>query len=402
MTRRKREQNGEAEMTVASMNHGGSTPLIEDRNVSVPEIFAPTKVLVYGTTMDYHGDGVPLPALRRLASRVDDPNLAGPTGEGTIVGVVDTPMCAHPWLEGGYLAAPADFMAFDPEERNSTAILQHMEGHSTFIAGLVLQQAPAAAVWVEHSLDATGKASADTVALAARTLASRGAHVLNLSLGSYDDTPDTAETLRTMTRELLNEFPELVIVASAGNKAPTDESREFWPAAVSDERVVAVGSVSGDATSNWADWSNRGDWVDLAANGRKVLSTYIDRTVRTPDDSTVEFEGWARWSGTSFSAAIVSGAIAAEITRGGAQSAVAAVRALKGGSRRTTADGVPVIERRCWDTVIENKKAQSRSGSRRRARHPSIGQRLSRMWTRGGSSLMRAAARFSTSDRGQR
>lgn len=347
----------------------GNTPVrIPDLHVRVPEERAPKKVLVFGTTMDYHGDGVPLPALRRLASRLTEPDTCEPTGEGSVVGLVDTAMCAHPWLEGGYLAAPDEFLGFDPDEDGDERILHHMEGHSTFIAGLILQQAPGAAVWVERSLDESGKATAESVERAAWTLAKRGVHILNLSLGSFDDTPAVVDTLRTMTNELLGTFPELVIVASAGNKPPGSESHEFYPAAVRDDRVVAVGSVNCDDSTEWAAWSNRGSWVDLAANGRNVLSTYIDRAVRTEDGSTVEFEGWARWSGTSFAAAIVSGAIARELTRGSGQSAIAVVQALRNQQDpRTIPDNVPIVKRRSWDKQIE-RTAKPYPATRRHAR----------------------------------
>lgn len=108
--------------------------------------------------------------------------------------------------------------------------------------------------------------------------------------------------------------PTTVVVASAGNhgaKRPYNP-RPIWPAAMPDVvAVAALGPDNGDGV-RLAAFSNYGPWVDVAATGEDVLSTFL-----TFDDEEHAFTGWATWSGTSFAAPRVAGAIAAEMTEKG-------------------------------------------------------------------------------------
>lgn len=316
-----------------------------------PQVVNLGQVTVEGTGMDYHGTGVPVASLRQLARRdVLASAQGGDTdripGEGVLVGLVDGPMVDHPWLDGGYLASPNEYDSFVPDgscwppaERN------RLVGHCTFVCGLILQQAPGAGVWTEKAL-ADGSAMGDQVRKAARTLVERGVKVLNLSLGTWSDQADTRNVLQGMVTELLELNRELVIVAAAGNR-PTDgeDGKEFLPAQL--DNVVSVGSVRGDSGSDlitWADWSNSGPSLDFAANGTGVLSTFLDGCVPR-STGAMDFRGWAEWSGTSFACAIVSGAIAATMTRQGL-SARDAVDHLKANPiARTSQHQVPVVPR---------------------------------------------------------
>lgn len=79
-----------------------------------------------------------------------------------------------------------------------------------------------------------------------------------------------------------------------------------------------------------------------------VCSTFLNGVSAHPDthpDPDADFEGWARWSGTSFAAALVTGAIAAGIEPGrisGRQalddvlSSIAASRISQGGPSAAT------------------------------------------------------------------
>lgn len=315
---------------------------------------APRAALVRGNPMDYHGKGTPLAAARGLTAR----DQSGVEGEGVLVGVVDTGMRSHPWLDGGYLASPNDFERFDGPDVEP--VRQAQAGHGTFVTGLILQQAPAAGVWVERALERSGSGKALAVADAARRLAKRGVHVLNLSLGCFDDEPGALPVMQQMVDDVRADRPGIVIVASAGNLGGTSGQQErgaFWPASL--RGVVAVGAVTPDENGQPrpADWSNWGAWVDLAAPGTDLLSTYLyDPTAWGPmagpsaqDDHA--FRGWAFWSGTSFSAAIVSGRIARLMTDR-QQTAAGAVELLQEGELRSrSADdehSVPVVEAADW------------------------------------------------------
>lgn len=108
----------------------------------------------------------------------------------------------------------------------------------------------------------------------------------------------------------------------------------MWPAAL--PRVVAVGATNaGGEVAAWSPESNNWPWVNVLATGRDVTSTYIDGDAELPketrksepatgtDTETKKFDGYAVWSGTSFAAAKVSGAVAAATDHGRVSAATA-------------------------------------------------------------------------------
>ena len=332
-----------------------------DRTVAVPVVGEPQ---VSGEPMDYHGRGGALPTRQELSKRLGRPGAPW-TGEGVLVGMVDTGVRPHPWLAGGYLSAMDDFepapseSSVHAEAVSSRARLQ--VGHGTFGAGLVLQQAPAAGVWVERALAPTGEGPVSRVVQAARQLADRGVHVLNLSLGCWATEFEAGEVMRQLVADLHQDHPNMVIVAAAGNLGGDGEPRktaDFWPAAC--ENVLAVGAVESPDSTRWAEWSNRGPWIDLAAPAAELLSTYVVGALQPSDKrSAIRYTGWARWSGTSFATTVVSGAIARLMTGPEPLSAGQAVELLKNGEYgpgRTDPEGdvpsVPVVRLATWDEQV--------------------------------------------------
>ena len=96
--------------------------------------------------------------------------------------------------------------------------------------------------------------------------------------------------------------------------------------------VLAVGAVDAQGRSasfnpvDGTDPSRPAPWIDVFAPGVELVSTYLGETgdskVQVPVDGspgtfeTVEFGGYANWSGTSFAAAYVTGLVAARIAAG--------------------------------------------------------------------------------------
>jgi subtilisin family serine protease len=80
-----------------------------------------------------------------------------------------------------------------------------------------------------------------------------------------------------------------IVVVSAGNQ---NSSFPFFPAATDIDAIVAVGAT--DDNDHLGFFSNYGDWVDVYAPGVNIVSTYLTNS-------------YAITSGTSISAAIVSG-----------------------------------------------------------------------------------------------
>jgi hypothetical protein len=164
-------------------------------------------------------------------------------------------------------------------------------------------------------------AEAWTVAKEIVRLGNSGIDVLNLSLICQTEDGDAPLTLRAAVDRVP---PNVVIVAAAGNHGapPTDpvDGRPVldprspaFPAAL--DRVIAVGASTRDGRIT--PFTPRdAQWVELVALGDEVVSTYLDGAVRQDDDTVDLFTGWARWSGTSVSAALISGAIAARVKPG--------------------------------------------------------------------------------------
>ncbi|MGH8910103.1 MAG: S8 family peptidase [Egibacteraceae bacterium] len=235
------------------------------------------------------------------------PNLAEP-GDFT-VGVLDTGIVLrdgqpHPWLAGHVDFDPARHE--DPlDVLEPSGMLDEADAHGTFVAGLVLRQAPRARVRIGRVLF---DGYADELEVAAGILELASTQVINLSFGEYSlgDVPPVA-----LECALDRLSPQTVVVASAGNYG---RRRPSWPAAF--KRVIAVGAVHSGAPSGGglparASWSNLGWWVDACASGVRMLSTFCEFEEHGfPDAQT--FNGWAHWSGTSFSAPVVAGRIAAE------------------------------------------------------------------------------------------
>jgi membrane-anchored mycosin MYCP len=211
-------------------------------------------------------------------------------GSGIRVGVVDTRLAQHPWLAGGYVA-PADELL--PVHSDST--LPWQAQHATFVTGLILRQAPGAVVELRSGLDDHATTDSWTVARVIADLADGATDVVNLSLGC--STEDGRPPL-VLSAALAALGPRTVVVAAAGNHGTVAAPVPCWPAAL--DNVIAVGALDDGGA---AAFSPEAPWVDAMAPGVDVVST-----------STVDGEDgalFARWSGTSFAAAAVTGAIAA-------------------------------------------------------------------------------------------
>src|SRR5437764_809280 len=162
------------------------------------------------------------------------------TGQRVTVGVLDTCIAAHPWLEGGW-TAPRDQTILP----RRSGPYRPQQGHATFVTGLILRQAPGATVRVRPVLNEAAVANSWDVAKAIVEFGRTGGlDIMNLPFVCY--TEDGQPPLATSTAiDRLD--PNIVVVAAAGNhgKDPSnfDRRRPAWPAAL--DRVVAVGATDG-------------------------------------------------------------------------------------------------------------------------------------------------------------
>lgn len=158
-------------------------------------------------------------------------------------------------------------------------------GHGTLVAGLVHLAAPGASILPLRVFRADGSSSTDDIVDAIYYAVSHGADVINMSFSFESFSPEVMRAVNFATRQ------GVVCIAAAGNLG---ESRLVYPASLAN--VTGVAALT--ATRELSPLSNFGeDLVSIAAPGEEVLSTYPGGR-------------YASVFGTSFSAAIVSGAVA--------------------------------------------------------------------------------------------
>jgi subtilisin family serine protease len=271
---------------------------------------------------------------------VPDPGLTADhaAGEGVRVVVVDTgfdPAAAatHPWLTG---------VSGDPDPAIMGGSLGPYAGHGTFIAGVVRCLAPKAEVIVRAVFNQAGATFESDLVMALDDVVSRDfPDVISMSAGTwtFDATGPLGLTVFNETR--LRHHKGVAMVVAAGN----DASRQpFWPAAA--PWTVSVGALA----SNWrsrASFSNFGGWVDVYAPGEDLVNAFPNGTyayheppLPRPDG---QFDGMARWDGTSFSTPVVAGLVAARMSHTG-ENARDAASALLLAARSATLPGVgPVL-----------------------------------------------------------
>lgn len=231
-------------------------------------------------------------------------------GEPVRVAVIDTGVAERErsdgWLTG--LAHPDNIDPLD--EVPADGYLDLGAGHGTFVAGVVQQVAPGADIAVYRALDSDGIGSKVDVACAMVRAVREGAQILNLSFGleALDDRPPLAfEVALELIDEIVEETgQEVLIIAAAGNFGRT---RPCWPAAFCE--VVAVAGLTPRLAP--AQWSSRGPWVNCSTVGEGLWSTYVAGTespIVDPDPEVFEPDAWALWTGTSFAAPQVAGAVA--------------------------------------------------------------------------------------------
>lgn len=207
----------------------------------------------------------------------------------TVVAVVDSGVnAAHPDLLGRILDG-YDFVNDDEE-----ALDDH--GHGTHIAGLIAANAnngtgsaglcPLCSILPIKVLNASNVGTWSDVAAGIVYAVDHGAQIINLSLGGTSNAPVVQAAVDYATQH------NVLIVAAAGNSR---SDTPFYPAALED--VIAVSATRQDDT-RWS-LSNFGSWVDVAAPGYTIYSTY--------HDLNNYYGGYIFMSGTSMAAPHVAG-----------------------------------------------------------------------------------------------
>jgi subtilisin family serine protease len=269
------------------------------------------------------------------------PSVCPEGGRGVLVYVADTGLLRdtsqHPWLDG--VRVGNDEEDFDPKSP-MTGPIPPYTGHGTFVAGVLRSQAPDTDIIVTNAFAVAGsELESDLVARLEKALG-LGADIFHLTIAcaSRHDLPLLAfgEWLRR-----LRDFKGTICVAAAGNSSTR---RPSWPGAFSD--VIAVGALGGDWRGR-ASFSNYGPWVDVYAPGRDLINAYATGTydcyVQPYAGTKREFYGMAKWSGTSFATPVVTGLIAARMSRTGENARDAAAALLAEARSRAIPGTGPVL-----------------------------------------------------------
>ena len=242
-----------------------------------------------------------------------------------------------PWLAGVY---------GDPDPRAGTgpgSTIMPYGGHGTFVAGVLRCMAPEAQVHVENIFDTGGSALESDVAMRLNAAFGFGFEIVHITASCHTRKNVPPLALEAWL-ERLRPYKGVVCVAEAGNNGT---KRPAWPGAFPD--VLSVGALATDWRHR-ADFSNYGGWVDVYAPGEKLINAIGSGTYTyqiPPNAGQATFSGLAEWSGTSFSAPIVTGLIAARMACCG-ESAREAAAALLARARAQAIPGVgPVLFPEC-------------------------------------------------------
>jgi hypothetical protein len=214
----------------------------------------------------------------------------------------------------------------DPPNPSGT-YLDPVSGHGTFIAGLIQMLAPDRDIVPYRVYGGYGDADVTTIATAIHDLITRGwlnEHtIINMSFSGYGD-PHMRALARWIRRA---QRRGAVVVSSAGNDGI---GRPTFPACL--PGVVGVGALD---SCGPAPYSNHGCWVRACAPGTDLVSAFfkgVDGPMPAlpgggdPD----KFDGWARWTGTSFSAPVVVAGLLRAMQLDGGTAARAVAHAVDG------------------------------------------------------------------------
>lgn len=242
-------------------------------------------------------------------------------GGGTKVAILDTGVANVHDDIAPQVVGYANFVSADTKE-DPTANPEDKYGHGTHVAGIVAAKynnkigvagvCPECSILDVKVLNDSGAGSSSLIANGISWAADNGAKVINMSLGQRV----ASRTLEAAVNYAWNKG--VVIVAAAGNAGT---QAKIYPGAY--PNVIAVAAT--DNKDNKASFSTYGKWVDVAAPGVNVYSTFPNHpfVLGTQNGRS---QGYDVASGTSMASPVVAG-VAALVWRTPAATDNASVRA---------------------------------------------------------------------------
>ena len=299
-------------------------------------------------------------------SGVPDADINGPeawnltTGHSSIViAVIDTGVdILHPdikpnlWVNMGELAGFASIDTWQPNGVdddgngyvddivgwdfffNVNNPNDEVSGHGTHVAGFAAARGNNGAGVTGVSWEASIMALAtqdyadgglpiSAVAAALIYAESMGAHVINMSLGLYQDS--------RVLRDAINSVTRAVIVCAAGNDGTDNDVRPHYPSSYPNANLIAVTATN--QSDQPASFSNVGlSSVDVAAPGTRIYST---------TSRFVDAGGYAFLGGTSQATPMVAGLAVLLRAADGTLAPIQIVSIIK-----NSVDGLPILTNR--------------------------------------------------------
>jgi hypothetical protein len=264
----------------------------------------------YQATGMHHSSAVPADAPTPVLPVVP-PGAEPPTVMILDTGLAFDIQCPQSLVSVAHSQDPSEWQ--DAPSSEPDGYLDPCVGHGTFIAGLIDSVAPGCDISIQKVLSSFGDGDEFAIAAAINGL-DPAPDLLSLSFGGYGLHELGALAISIAAIQLEG----TVVVASAGNDSIC---RPCYPAAF--DGVIGVAALG---PAGPAGFSNYGNWVQACAPGVDIVSTFfMDAPGPEPPPSGYPepdvYRGWARWSGTSFSAPLVVGALAREMQIYGIQPA---------------------------------------------------------------------------------
>ncbi|RNL51938.1 S8 family serine peptidase [Arthrobacter oryzae] len=216
------------------------------------------------------------------------------TGGGTKVAIIDSGVASDNPDITPKVVARANFSTAATGEDNY--------GHGTHVAGIVAATAnnsigvagvcPECTILDAKVLNDSGSGSSSAIANGINWAVSNGAKVVNMSLGQRT----SSKTLETAVNNAWKQGA--VLVAAAGN---TGSQSKIYPGAY--PNVIAVAAT--DTTDAKASFSTYGSWVDVAAPGVNVYSTFPNHPFYIATENG-RSQGYDVGNGTSMASPIVA------------------------------------------------------------------------------------------------
>jgi hypothetical protein len=207
-------------------------------------------------------------------------------GKGITVAVLDTGVKNHPTFAEGQVTHVDLVNDGSPMHSHGTSVASLIVGNDDRVPGV----APGAHILDIRVANDKGYSVSSVLAQGIIEAVNRGAQIINVSMGSYDDSLALRQAVGYAAQN------NVFIVAAAGNDGYTELA---YPAAI--PSVISAGAV--DAQGKQASFSNSGNNLDFAAYGVSLPTAW-------------DTDKMASVSGTSQAAAVVTGVIAANLTLG--------------------------------------------------------------------------------------